>query len=70
VFTDKYWATFNDPAAPLPARDLAKVLDLVRKNPPKRPLPRTSGLNQEEQLNAEDDYNRQCIIYARQNLSL
>jgi sugar phosphate isomerase/epimerase len=70
VFTDKYWATFNDPAAPLPARDLAKVLDLVRKNPPKRPLPRTSGLNQEEQLKAEDDYNRQCIIYARQNLSL
>ncbi len=70
VFTDQYWATFNDPAAPLPARDLAKVLDLVRKNPPKSPLPRTSGLNEEEQIKAEDDYNRQCIAYARQNLSL
>ncbi|MBV9226285.1 MAG: TIM barrel protein [Acidobacteriaceae bacterium] len=70
VFTDKYWATFNDPAAPLPARDLAKVLELVRKNPPKSPLPRTSGLTTEQQIKAEDDYNRQSIAYARQNLNL
>ena len=70
VFTEKYWATFNDPAAPVPAQDLAKVLDLVRRNPPKEPLPHTTGLGIEEQIKAEDDYNRQYIEYARQTLSL
>ena len=37
VFTGKYWATFEDSSSPLPARDLARVLELVRNNPPKTP---------------------------------
>jgi len=68
VFTDKYWATFDDSYSPLPGRDLARVLELVRRNPPKSPLPRISGLSTEEQVKAEDDYNLQCVQYARQNL--
>jgi 3-oxoisoapionate decarboxylase len=50
VFTKKYWATFDDSYSPLPGRDLAKVLALVRKNRPKKPLPRTTGLSPEAQV--------------------
>jgi len=70
VFTTKYWATFDDVYSPLPARDLAKVLALVKKNHPKTPLPRTSGLSREQQVKLEDEYNLKCIAYARQNLDL
>ena len=70
VFTDRYWATFSDPSSPLPAHDLAKVLEIVRKNPPKNPLPHVSGLSDEEQIKAEDENNLQCIGYARQRLNL
>ncbi|MFN3322901.1 MAG: sugar phosphate isomerase/epimerase family protein [Bryobacteraceae bacterium] len=70
VFTEGYWATFDDSYSPLPGRDLARVLDIVRKNPPKKPLPKTSGLSREAQINLEDDLNRQCIDWARQHLNL
>ena len=70
VFTDKYWATFDDTYSPVPARDLAKVLDIVRRNRPKTPLPRIAGLSPADQLKREDDYNLKCIVYARQNLDL
>ncbi len=70
VFTDKYWATFDDSYSPLPGRDLAKVLALVRKNKPKKPLPRTTGLAPEQQLKLEEENNAQCIAYARQNLDM
>ena len=70
VFTSKYWATFDDSYSPLPGRDVAKVLSLVRKNKPKAPLPRTSGLSREQQVKLEDEYNLKCIAYARQNLDL
>jgi hypothetical protein len=70
VYTTKYWATFDDAYSPLPGRDLAKVLLLVRKNRPKKPLPRITGLSPEAQLQAEDENNRKCIEYARQNLAM
>jgi len=70
VFTTKYWATFDDSYSPLPGRDLAKVLNLVRKNRPKAPLPRVTALSREEQLKLEDEGNLKCIAYARQNLDL
>ena len=66
VLTDKYWATFDDSYSPLPARDLAKVLELVRDNPPKKPLPKITGLSPADQVKAEDDYNQQCVDYATQ----
>ena len=70
VFTTKYWATFDDAYSPLPGRDLAKVLAMVKKNRPRSPLPRITGMSLEEQVKAEDDYNARCIAYARQNLDM
>ena len=70
VYTPKYWATFDDTVSPLPGRDLAKVLALVKKNRPKKPLPKVTGLSAEAAVKLEDDYNQQCIAYGRQNLAL
>jgi 3-oxoisoapionate decarboxylase len=68
VFTDKYWATFDDPSSPLPGRDLARTLETVRKNKPKSPLPHTTGMSAEAQLKLEDDNVQRSIDYARQHL--
>ncbi len=65
VFTNKYWVTFDDPASPLPGRDLAHILDLVRRNKPKSPLPYTSRMSPEEQLKLEDENIQKSIAYAR-----
>jgi 3-oxoisoapionate decarboxylase len=70
VYTTKYWATFDDVYSPLPGRDLAKVLALVKKNRPKAALPGVAGLTPEAQIGLEDDYNAKCIAYARQHLDL
>lgn len=70
VFTDKYWVTFDDPSSPLPGRDLARTLEIVRRNKPKFPLPHPTGLSQDAQLKLEDDNVRKSIEYARKNLSL
>ncbi len=70
VFTDKYWVTFDDSYSPLPGRDLARVLELVRANPPKSPLPHTTGMSAEAQLALEDENVRKSIAYARKNLRL
>jgi sugar phosphate isomerase/epimerase len=70
VFTKKYWATFDDSYSPLPGRDLARVLELVRKNPPKRPLTRTSGLSPADALQLEDELIDRSIEYARRHLAL
>jgi sugar phosphate isomerase/epimerase len=70
VFTEKYWATFDDSDSPLPGRDLAKILSMVKKNPPKFPLPRTTGLSPEAQVKLEEEYNGKCIAYAHQYLDL
>ena len=53
VFTDKYWVTFDDSYSPLPGRDLAHTLEIVRKNKPKNPLPRTTGMSPEAQLSSK-----------------
>ncbi len=70
VYTEKYWATFDDTVSPLPGRDLAHMLNLVRKNPPKQPLPRTAGLSVADQVKLEDDLNNQCIAYAHKELDM
>jgi 3-oxoisoapionate decarboxylase len=70
VFTDKYWATFDDSYSPLPGRDLARMLELVRKNKPKNPLPRTAGLNPAAQAKLEDENNLKSIHYAQQHLNV
>jgi sugar phosphate isomerase/epimerase len=70
IYTDKYWATFSDPSTEISGRDVAMVLDLVRKNPPKTPLPTPDHLPMVDRLKAEDEYNLACIKYARQNLDM
>ena len=68
VFTEKYWVTFDDAYSPLPARDLARILEIVRKHQPKRSLTQTTGMTPEAQLKLEDDNILKSIDYARQFL--
>jgi sugar phosphate isomerase/epimerase len=70
VFTGKYWVTFDDSYSPLPGRDLAHTLELVRKHPPKVAPPKTSGLTTAEFLKLEDDCIAKSIGYARERLAL
>ncbi len=70
VFTSRYWATFDDAHSPLPGRDVAKILAMVKRNPPRASLPRISGMDPEEQVRTEDVNNQKCITYARQFLNL
>ena len=70
VFTEKYWATFDDSQSPLPGRDLARVLEIVQRNKPKSQLPRTTGLSSEAYLKLEDECVLKSIRYARQHLDL
>jgi sugar phosphate isomerase/epimerase len=69
IFTEQYWKVYDD-KSPVPPRDLAMLIDWVRNHPPKKPLPRTTGLTPEQQLALEDECNQQCIDYARANLPL
>ena len=68
VFTKKYWTTFDDSHSPLPGRDLARVLEIVRSA--KRPLTTTAGLSPADALKLEDDLINRSIAYARKNLAL
>jgi hypothetical protein len=70
VFTKKYWVTFDDASSPLPGRDIAAVLTIVRNNKPKAPLPRTTGMSTADQLKLEDENIARSIAYARQNLNV
>ena len=70
VFTKKYWATFDDSYSPLPGRDLARMLEIVRTTPPKTPLTKTTGLSAADALKLEDEMINRSIAWARKNLSL
>lgn len=67
IFTPGYWNVYDD-KSPVPPRDLAMLVDWVRKNPPRKPLPKTSGLTPEQQLALEDELNQRSIDYARAHL--
>jgi sugar phosphate isomerase/epimerase len=64
--TDKYWATFGD----VPGLALSQALTRVRANPPRAPLPRTTGLSIEERYALEVEYVSRSIAYAREHLGL
>jgi len=70
VFTKKYWATFDDSYSPLPGRDLARMLEIVRTTPLKTPLTKTTGLSAPDALKLEDEMINRSIAWARKNLSL
>lgn len=63
--TDAYWATFGrrDEAA------LTAALERVRRNPPKQPPPRVTGLSSEATLALEQRNNQLCLA-ARSKLNL
>jgi sugar phosphate isomerase/epimerase len=67
IFTDQYWKVYDD-KSPVPPRDLAMLIAWVRQHPPKRPLPKTSGLTPAQVLALEDELNQRSIDYARANL--
>jgi 3-oxoisoapionate decarboxylase len=69
VFTPQYWVTFDDSYSPLPGRDLARTLALVRKNKPRAALTRVEVLSSEARIRLEDENNLQCIDWVRQNLT-
>jgi hypothetical protein len=60
----KYWATLEN----IPGRRLAEMIALVRSKAAKKPLPRTSTLSKEAQLQREDDNVKECLRYAREKL--
>ncbi|MFZ5927208.1 MAG: sugar phosphate isomerase/epimerase family protein [Acidobacteriota bacterium] len=64
--TEQYWVTFEQPDA----RRLAKMLRLVRANPPREPLPRIGGLSREQALALEDRILDECRAYAAGPLGL
>jgi 3-oxoisoapionate decarboxylase len=66
IYTDQYWVTLND----IPGRQVARIMEIIQKNPLKEPLPKTTGLGLEERRKLEEDYNLSCIKYARKNLEL
>jgi 3-oxoisoapionate decarboxylase len=67
IFTPGYWNVYDE-KSPVPPRDLAMLVDWVRKNPPRKPLPKTSGMTPEQQLALEDELNQQSIDYVRSHL--
>ena len=64
--TSKYWATMET----VPASQLGAALAMVRLNAAKKPLPHTSGLELDRQLEMEDEHVKSSFAYARQNLGL
>ncbi len=66
IYTDKYWATFTD----IPGRQVAHMMEIIQKNPPKKPLPKVTGLDADGRKKQEEDNNIASIRYARQYLGL
>lgn len=64
--TDSYWKT----SAHLPVSYLAQTLARVKAHPPRKPLPRVSGLSQEACVRYEEANIVDCFIYAKQHLDL
>jgi sugar phosphate isomerase/epimerase len=64
--TDRYWATMPH----VPGRDLGRTLATVRKHASKHPLPKTTGLTDEQRIALEDEHIRRSFLHARGKLSL
>lgn len=62
----RYWATFAD----MPAKELARMLAMVRDKSAKQPLPRVSDLTLEDKLVREDENVRASLQFATANLKI
>jgi sugar phosphate isomerase/epimerase len=65
--TEKYWSSFG---GEIPAVDLARFLTRMRANKPRAPLPRISGLSEEQRYALEVELVNRSIAYAGQHLAL
>jgi 3-oxoisoapionate decarboxylase len=70
IYTDSYYKSFDESYSALPARDVARVIKLVKTRGSKTPLPKTTGLGVEEAAKLEDDLNLKCVEWGRKNLAL
>jgi 3-oxoisoapionate decarboxylase len=64
--TDKYWSTFDE----VNGVALARMLTRIRANKPRSPLPRISGLTNDERFALETELVNRSIVYARDVLGL
>ena len=64
--TDKYWATFDQRNGIY----LARTLRMVREQRERQALPRIDQLPRAAQVRLEEDNVKQCLHYAREQLSL
>ena len=64
--TGKYWSTFADVGGDA----LARTLTRIRASQPRSPLPRTSGLTDEQRYALEVELVNRSIEYARANLGM
>jgi sugar phosphate isomerase/epimerase len=64
--TTDYWKTFDNRSA----SELARIIQMVRKNKYKPSLPRVSQLTPEERLAAEEENIISCLAYSRERLGL
>jgi sugar phosphate isomerase/epimerase len=65
VKTDEYWATFPERRATA----LAAIMQLVDQHSSQE-MPQTDKLSHEQLLALEEDSNRRCLEWARQNLAV
>jgi sugar phosphate isomerase/epimerase len=65
--TDKYWSSFGDE---IPALDLARFLRRMRGSRPGAPLPRISGLSEQQRYALEVELVDRSIAYANATLGL
>jgi sugar phosphate isomerase/epimerase len=64
--TEKYWSTFTE----VPGVDLARFLTRMRASKPRSPLPRISGLTDEQRYALEVELVERSMAYATAHLGL
>jgi sugar phosphate isomerase/epimerase len=64
--TEKYWATMTD----VRGRELARTMGMVRKCASKAPLPRTTGLSDDERIGLEDEHVARSFAFAKEKLKV
>jgi 3-oxoisoapionate decarboxylase len=64
--TEKYWVTFPERNGSF----LARTLQLVREHKPRQPLREISSLRPEVRSKVEEENVRECLRYAREQLTL
>jgi len=64
--TEKYWATMGE----MRGRELARAMAMVRKSASKSPLPRTTGLGDDERITLEDEHIARSFAFAKEKLKV